>query len=339
MMQQSQSPDTPMKVFIGIDVCKDALEVAFRAADTGALLAQRSYANTATGHEALIQAACRYPEAHFVMEATGNYHLRLADALVKAGLPQTILNPLVIKRYAEMKLRRLKTDKSDAALIAAYACEQQPETQRLPSPVQQQLKQIATLAAQLVKQRTALKNIAHANRLLPEGARLCTAVVGQQIRAIDRALARLEAEQDRLTAQEFAHVRRLAESVKGIGAKTAIALIAYLGDLSGFETHKQVSAYMGLNPVPDQSGQHEAPMQISKQGNARLRTLFYLCAQSAARHNRTCRALYERLLAAGKRKKVALIAVANKLVKQVFVVIKTQQLFDNHYGEKPSLAA
>lgn len=317
MTQQRHTTDAPQKVFIGLDVSKDTLEVALRAADSGAILGQATYANTARGHQALIRAARPYPEVQLVMEATGTYHLRLADALVKAGLQQTILNPLVIKRYSEMKLRRIKTDKSDAALIAAYACEQQPEAQRPPSPVQQQLKQIATLAAQLVKQRTALKNIAHASRQLPDGARVCTAVVGRQIRAIDRELARLEAEQDRLTAQEFAHVRRLAESVKGIGPKTAIALIAYLGDLSGFETHKQVSAYLGLNPVPDQSGTREGPRQISKQGNARLRTLFYLCAQSAARHNTTCRALYERLLAAGKRKKVALVAVANKLVKQV----------------------
>ena len=97
---------------------------------------------------------------------------------------------------------------------------------------------------------------------------------------------------------------------------------------------------MGLNPVPQDSGTSlKAPRHISKQGNAPLRTLFYLCALSAKRHNKVCRALYDRLKVAGKPEKVALIAVANKLVKQVFVVVKTGVAFDDDYLDKMAPAA
>ena len=332
--------NTPENVIIGIDVAKDTLEAAFICQATGRLLHRQHLPNAAAGYRRLIASAQHYKHVHLVMEATGNYHLYLSEALAEANLTQSIINPLVIARFSQMKLRRTKTDKSDAVLIAAYGREQQPQPHRMNTEAQQQLKQIASVIEQLTKQRTALKNLRHAGSLLPRGARVCEDVLQHQIEEIDRNLKALEAEQERLAHEAFAAVDELARSVVGIGPRTAAALVAYAGDLSSFRTHKQLSAFVGLNPVAKQSGTSlNAQMHVSKQGHARLRTLLYMSAQWARRHNRDCRALYERLIAAGKRKKVALVAVANKLVRQLFGVIKSGMAFDNNYNMKTTTVA
>lgn len=320
------------QVIIGIDVAKDTFETAF-VSETR-LIEQASYPNTKVGHRHLIEAARRYEDPHLVMEATGNYHLRLSKALLTAGLRQSIVNPLQVKRFSQMKLRRMKTDKSDAVLLARYGQEQTPDENAPAGPAKAKLKQISTLIAQLTKQQTALKNQRHATDQLPESAGICEQIIDDQLQALEESLARLKDEQQRLAAEAFTHVKELIESVKGIGPRTTCTLLAYAGDLSSFDSHKQLSAFMGLNPVVKQSGKRTQRTHISKQGHKTLRTLFYMAAQSARFYNRTCRQLYERLIARGKARKVALIAVANKLVKQVFAVVKSQTLFDDDYQGK-----
>lgn len=327
--------DSTREVVIGIDVAQHSLETAFLCQRTGRMLERASLENTAHGHRRLIGMARRYGRAHLVMEATGNYHLRLADALDRAGLVTSVVNPLSIKRFAQMHLRRTKTDKSDAALIAAYGQHQKPEPHKPKTSVQQQLKQIASVQGQLTKQHTALKNLQHAARLMPEGSAVCAEVLQEQLEQLERALEELEREQARLVEAAYGPVNELARSVKGIGPKTASTLIACVGDLSSFDNYRQLTAFIGLDPKTQQSGTSlNVATHISKQGHARLRTLFYLGAHSARKHNRACRELYERLIAKGKKKKVALIAVANKLVKQVFAVIKSAVPYDNNYHVK-----
>ena len=141
-----------------------------------------------------------------------------------------------------MKLRRLKTDRSDAVLLAEYGREQKPALHHPQPVVQQQLKQINTHRRQLVKQRTALKNMRHANAQVPESAVVCDHVLETLIGELDEALARLHARQAELIDEAYAPVRALIESVKGVGPSTALAVLAYLGDLSRFSSHKQVVA-------------------------------------------------------------------------------------------------
>lgn len=320
------------QVIIGIDVAKDAFETAF--VSDRALIEQASYPNTKTGHRQFVKATRRYEDPHVVMEATGNYPLHLSKALLKAGLRQSIVNPLQVKRFSQMKLRRVKTDKSDAVLLARYGREQQPDENAPAGAAKAKLKQISTLIEQLTKQQTALKNQRHAAEALPEAAAVCEEVIEEQLEALEQNLDKLKEEQERRAGEQFSHVKELISSVKGIGPRTTCTLLAYAGDLSTFDSHKQLSAFMGLNPVVRQSGQRTQRAHISKQGHKKLRTLFYMAAQSARFYNRTCRQLYERLIARGKARKVALIAVANKLVKQVFAVVKSQTLFDDNYQEK-----
>lgn len=318
------------KVIIGVDMAKDKFDIS-------AAGWSQKLANTTEGHRRFIKALDRYENVHVVMEATGNYHLQLVKRLDAAAIACSVINPLQIKRFGQMKLRRIKTDASDAALIAQYGREQNPSLHKIQSVVQQQLKQINTHLDQFTKQHTVLSNLAHANSYIPDSSRECDQVIKQTMKQLECAMARLEAKQEALIEQTYAETKALVISIKGLGPRTTYALLAYVGDLSHFQTHKQLAAYMGMNPVPVESGTMLARSHISKQGNAKLRTLFYLCALSARRYNKDCKRLYIRLKAAGKREKVALIAVANKLIRQVFAVVKSGVAFDNDYVEKMNL--
>lgn len=328
----------PGSVLIGVDVSQERLDLAVISRTEGTLLRREHVPNTRHGHRRVVALSRSAQAAHVVMEATGNYHRKLLQVLDEAELDVSVINPLQCRRFGQMKLRRVKTDRSDALLLAEYGREQKPPRQRSVSAEQEQMRQIASLSEQLTKQRTALKNLEHAGSLLPEGSGICREVIRQQLEQLDETLKRLQAEQERLAKVSCAEARHLAESVKGVGCKTALALVAYAGDLSCFTSAKQLVAFVGLNPVPNQSGKKDGPRHISKQGHARLRTLFYMGAQAARRHNRACRELYERLIAAGKRKKVALIAVAGKLIRQVFAVIKSGLPFDDQHGLQKTIA-
>ena len=318
-----------ISVCVGIDVSKNTLDVAFICRASGEVRARDQVSNTTAGHGRLVEHARAYDVERVVMEATGTYHLHVAKAIRTAGLPLSIVNPLQVKRFAQLKQRRAKTDRADAALLAAYGREEEPEESEPPRPAQAKLKQIATLIDQLTRQRTALKNQQQAEETRPDRARVCHEVLTDQIQTLTRNIDQLKEEQERIAHEAFAEAKALAESVIGVGPRITCALLAYAGDLSGFTSHKQLTAFMGLDPRVHQSGTSKGPRGITKRGHRRLRTLFYMGAHSARVYNRACKALYQRLRARGKAKKVALIAVANKLVKQVFAVIKSQTVFDN----------
>lgn len=321
------------KVVIGIDVAKDKLDVAVLQA--GEWIKRVQVPNTASGHARLVRMARRFEWVHVVLEATGSYHSRLVTALLDAAVPVSVVNPLVIKRYAQMKLRRIKTDRSDAMLLAEYGTEINPGLYRLPPQGVRPLRQLQAQVDLFIKHRTALVNQLHALETLPDALASCRRILRQAIRQLDAHLKKLELEQQRIIDRAFAKERALLESIAGIGPRTSTVLLTTVGDLSQFDNHNQLAAFVGLNPKPVQSGTSLRPRaHISKQGHARMRTAFYMAAWSASAHNPACRALYERLLGRGKPKRVALIAVANKLLKQAFAIVKSGAPYDPNYQQQ-----
>ena len=320
------------KVIIGVDVSKDTLDIAALCSEEW--LTRLTLPNDASGHQRIVELATEW-SAHVVMEATGSYHARFVAALCKAGLLVSVANPLSIKRFGQMKLRRVKTDRSDAMLIAEYGRDQNPEPFQAESVATNQLRQLQTQVALLTRQRTALRNQLHAHQTLPNGHALCKKVTAQVVKQFDKSLAKLEEAQRVLVEQAYPSERALLESINGIGPKVATTILATIGDASRFNNYKQVTAFAGINPVRIESGTSLRPRShISKQGHTRLRTMLYLAALSAKRHNPACKALYDRLREKGKPPKVALMAVANKLVKQVFAILKSGQPYDPEYVPK-----
>jgi transposase len=309
--------------YIGIDISKASFDVAFPA---GKAYKLKKYANNAAGFAQLL--------AHLgdgcccVMEATGPYYMRLATFLHEQQIAVAVINPLVIKRFSQMRLLRAKTDQADAKLIAAYGQCEQPGLWTPPLQFISELQQESTVLEGLIKQRTALKNQKEAFDALPHVSQQALDSLDQLLQTLNEQISLLEKSMARKAKEHGDEQLECLRSIPGIGQKTAIQLFIVTQGFSRFETSKQLSAYIGISPRIYQSGTSvKGRPKISKLGMSRLRATLYMCTWSAVKCNKACREFYERLLAKGKAKNLALIAVANKLVKQAFAIATKKQIY------------
>lgn len=308
---------------IGIDCSKTTFEVALPFQNTYRIV---KFDNTQEGFVALFS---HLPEgSHCVMEATGPYYCRLASFLHQQHVPISVINPLVIKRFAQMRLIRVKTDKVDAMLIAQYGKLENPALWQPIPELLSKASQEMTLAQQLIKQRTALLNQQDAFRCLPCQSQKAQTALNQVLETLERQIEELEQSIYQQIKDHDENLLDNLQSIPGIGSKTATALIVLAKGITCFSNHRQLTSYVGLSPRIYQSGTSvKGKGYICKIGTARLRALLYMCALRAKKANPACRAIFERLQAKGKHFKVAMIAVATKLLKQVFAIAKSGQPF------------
>lgn len=310
--------------YIGVDVSKLTIDCAWFFEGRWH---HHRYANSLKGFKQALSAA---PDgSHWVMEATGTYHQRLSYFLHEQQCRLSVVNPLSIKRYGQMKLRRAKTDKADAKLIAEYGMSEAPKVWRPTSPEIAKLKQLEHWRQELMTTHTRLTNQLEAMNhsvycsesvvdLLHEQLTLCE----QQIKACEQEL------QQSVQKLEGELYQRLL-TIPGIGPKTACHLIILTDGFRRFDTVKQLIAYVGLASRAHSSGTSIAGSRaIVKSGTNVLRKLLYLCSWTASKTNPGCRQLSERLLAKGKPGKLVCVAVASKLLRQAFAVAKSQRSFD-----------
>jgi transposase len=313
-----------VKYCVGIDISKDTFDVFDNRNG------HHQYSNDLKGFKSfskvLKDSSC------CVMEATGCYHQRLAIYLFDNKVGVAVLNPLVIKRYTQMKLHHTKTDKSDAQMICSYAQEQrvslwQPEPEYI-----NECNMFQSAVGLYFKQRTAIKNKLHS--LSSRGVK-----TGVLIRSLKRQLIQLSKEikliEDKMeelikenNQQMYTNIR----SIPGVGKKTALLLIASTNGFKSFENHRQLSSFFGLAPTERSSGSSiKGRSRISKAGNPKIRNYLFLCSFTACKSNPQCAALYDRLVTKGKSKKLALIAVTNKLLKQAFAIAQSGVIYDPQY--------
>jgi transposase len=311
-----------MPTYIGIDISKKTFDACIN-------LKSRPFKNSAIGFAAFVKLIPA--DAFCVMEATGTYGFALAEHLIAAGFRVAIVNPLQVKRFGQMKLRRQKTDRADAVLITAFADNQQlgPDEQwQPPSDPTNELRQQQTVLEQLKKQRTALLNQLEALSQLPRPSRDAVRAIKKVIASIEKTIKDLEAAQQLRVRQDGDQLFQLVQSVTGIGPTASMALLIATNFFRSCSSARQLASYIGLCPRPYQSGSSiKTPGSIGHSGAPALRALLYVCSISAARYNRACRDLYVRLLAKGKSKKLAHIAVAHKLVRQIFAVVEKRAPF------------
>lgn len=314
--------------FIGIDISKRVCDVW--SDDFG----HKQFKNTIEGFSDFL--LLLHYNSWCVMEYTGSYYQQLAVYLYENDVAVSIVNPLVIKRFIQMKLQHNKTDKSDAKMIVQYA-QEQGVSKWSPSPEYiDECKDLHTTITLYFKQSTALKN--KLISLLDKGAKgkLITSIK-RQLRQVQSEVKLLEQEiESRVKVHEQELLTNLM-SIPGIGKKTAIMLIVCTNGFCSFENARQVSAFFGLSPVETSSGSSiRGRSRISKKGNPVMRNYLFMCSFTASHKNPQCKALYERIVAKGKSKKLALIAVTNKLLKQTFAIAKSGVRYDPNY--KPNLA-
>lgn len=266
-----------------------------------------------------------------VMEFTGSYYQNLALFLYENSISVSIINPLVIKRFIQMKLQHNKTDKSDAKMIVQYAREQKVVAWHPNPEYIDECKDLNTTISLYYKQTTALKN--KLISLMDKGVKgkILTSIK-RQIRNLEKEIKLLESQIESLIKMNEPELLTNISSISGIGKKTAMMLIANTNGFKTFDNAKQVSAFFGLSPVETSSGTSvRGKSRISKRGNPLMRNYLFMCSFTACKNNPQCKALYDRIVAKGKSKKLALIAVINKLIKQAFAVAKSGMPYDPNY--------
>ena len=302
--------------YLGIDISKETFDVINKEGK------HMQYCNNSKGFLRFYKVI---PKGSLcAMETTGIYHLRLAKFLYSKGIAISVVNSLRIKRFSQMHLRRNKTDKADAQ-------KQELQLWKPAAQIIEQSKDIYQIMEQYIEFRAGLKNKLDGLKSKDAPERLIESIVSQ-IDHITGSINELQTELDELIAAYNPVMLSNITSIVGIGQRTAALLIVATEGFKNFDNAKQLCSFFGLAPTETRSGTSiKGKSKISKMGNPLVRKKLYLCSLQASRYNKTCADLYQRLLAKGKPKKVALIAVANKLLKIVFAIAKSGLPYDREY--------
>jgi len=306
-------------IVAGIDVAKDKIDVCMRS-----LSLRRTFASTAAGRRELTSWLRRRKVGKAVMEASGGYEREWAKALRDAKIEVRIVDPKRVRSFARSAGRFAKNDTIDAEMIAWFAETFDEARGQSYDARREQLHQ-------MVHARQALKDMQ--SKLASQGEHAVPATVQRSHARISKTIAvelvRIEAEITALieATPDFAELAEIIESVPGIGPVTSAALIADMPEL-GQANNKVVASLLGVAPYDDDSGRRRGERHI-KGGRRRTRNIFYMaCLGAATRHNPVLMAFYDRLVAKGKLKKVALTACMRKLIGILNIMIERRQKWD-----------
>lgn len=323
-LQGWETENMPELIHVGIDVAKDTLEVA-----CGPEAATQRFTNDDTGHEALVSALGAHRVDLIVMEATGGYEAPCACALQAAGFAVAVVNARQARDFAKAMGYLAKTDCIDARVLATLAAvlAKRPEREKLiralPSEEQQRLHALVLRRRQLVQMLVAERNHLAMSHRAARGS------IEALIKAIRKQIGEIEGELVSHVARHHAELAGLLRSAKGIGPNTCMVLIADLPEL-GKLSNREISALVGLAPFNRDSGTMRGKRTIFG-GRAQVRCALYMATIVAMRHNRVIKCFYERLLAAGKPKKVAIVACMRKLLTILNAMVKTGKQWDETF--------
>lgn len=299
-----------VKKIVGIDVSKLTIDVYD---------GQKSYQfkNNIKGFTQLLKKT----KGHYVMEATGSYHVKLASYLFDGNCLVSVVNPLVVKRFSQMRLLRAKTDKSDAIMIYEYGQFDELKLWQAPKSYIVEVKQLFTSVDLMLKNRTGYANQLEAFSHMKIQNKKVIGSIKKQVLTLDKLIGNLEQEAEKLIKENAEILYEKLRTIPSIGRKSAIMLIAITNEFKNFESSKQLSSYIGISPRIYQSGTSvNGKGKICKMGMGQMRKVLFMGSLTAIRHNLACKKMFDRLVEKGKPKKVALVAVMNKLVKQAFAV-------------------
>ena len=231
-----------------------------------------------------------------------------------------------------MDLSKIKTDKSDAKMIQLYGKDREPKLWTGQSKTQQESLQLSRTLSIYSKQSTELKNKIHGEDVLGNPSKIVVSSLKRSLKYLKKEMDTLEKALDKNVKKEYQESLTLLKSIPGIGDKTALMLLVFTDGFQRFESSKELCSYAGITPIIRQSGSSvKGRPRISKMGNPKLRNLLFICSFNACKYNRACKALYDRIVAKGKSKKLALIAVCNKLLKQAFSIVKNGVPYNDEY--------
>jgi transposase len=301
-----------MEAYVGIDVSKDRLDVHILPQDE-AFNVERN----GKGLAALVERLRSFAPSLVAIEATGGFESTTAAALAGAGLPLVVVNPAQIRHYAQALGKRAKTDPIDAKVIARFAADVKPQVRALPDEMTQFLADLVARRRQIVEMLQAERQ-----RETRTTLRRLKKSIARLIKALEKELNELDSDIDDTVRGSplWREKEDLLASVPGVGAQTARTLLAELPEL-GTLGRKQIASLAGLAPYTRQSGQWRGKSMIGG-GRKSVRCALFMAALVAGRHNPHLKAFRDRLVAAGKPKIVAVVAVARKLLTILNAILR-----------------
>jgi len=307
------------QVFVGIDVAKDRLDVHVRPSDEAFAVARDG-----EGLAVLVERLQGLAPQIAVVEATGGFEVTVAAALAGAAIPLAVVNPRQIRDFARAMGQLAKTDALDARAIARFAEAIKPEPRPVPDDQARELSELVQRRRQVVEMMAMERN---RRRQLTQR---------RLIKGVDRVLAMLQKELSELEEDlddairgtpAWREAEDLLKSVKGVGDIVARTLIADLPEL-GTMGRKQIAALVGIAPLNRDSGTMRGRRTIWG-GRAKVRAVLYMAALVASQRNPQLAAFYQRLIAAGKPKKLALTALMRKLLTILNAILRDRRPWQN----------
>jgi transposase len=324
-------------VYVGVDVSKAKLDAAL-AWSAQQRQAVGRFDNTEVGIAKLVQRVTQLGPGevtfHLVVEPTGGYEARMVRCAYAQGWLVSVVNPWLVRRWAQGMGVRAKTDRIDAQVLSWYGAATQPPGQEPLGEAAQQLDELLRRRQDLEQLRQAERNRAAVAAHKPHTPPAVRQSLVRTLQALDEELAAIEDAIQQLLKQELVLRQQveLLRSLPGVGERVALPLLALLhrftARTAGQGTAKQLVALVGLDPQPHDSGSsvHQRPT-ISRKGDAHLRSLLYLGALGGKR-GKYLKPIYQQLVDRGKRKKVALVACARRMLVWAWAVFRTQIPFD-----------
>jgi len=313
------------KEYVGVDVSKESLDMVMYS--TGEMCC---VGNDEAGIAKATGWLKQVDPAIIVMEATGGMEVSLYVALQEANLPVAVINPRQIRDFARSMGILAKTDKVDAKVLARYAATIQPEVRPLPDEDAHKLRALVTRRRQLGEMIIAETNRARATRDKAMKERIHAHIewLKRELANIDKDISQRIKENPLWRAKN-----KLLQSTPGVGPVLSATLIAELPEL-GVLNRKKIAALVGIAPLNRDSGKHRGERSIWG-GRCKVRQSLYMAALSAARFNPAIQAFYQRLIASGKDKKVALTACMHKLITILNAMLKHNSYWSCNHATFP----
>ncbi|WP_425666994.1 IS110 family transposase [Vibrio tubiashii] len=311
--------NTLQNINVGVDTGKSQLDIYIRPLDI-----YFTVPNNDKGIKEAVRAIAKHQPQRVVIEATGRLEMPFILACDQAKLPYVIANPLRIKRFAGAIGQRAKNDRLDAALIAHYAEKVQPDLTELKA-------ENIRLMSDLVSRRNQLLSIQTMERnrlqILPKNI---ASTITPILTALKNQIEKVEAKITKLIdiSPEYQTKNEILQSMPGVGKILAASIISNVPEL-GYITNKQASSLIGVAPIVRESGRYKGK-RIIQGGRTQVRTVMYMAMMSAIQCNPVFKTTYERLLAAGKPKKVAIVACMRKMVVILNSMLRDGVMWDNN---------
>ena len=318
--------------YLGLDISKDTVDTYSDAC--GHLKIENSIQGIQKLSAHLQKNGLNQENTHICCEATNVYYLLVATTLHQNGYAVSVVNPLAIKGYAKMQLKRIKTDKQDAKLIAEFAKKEKPQQWKPNNETSIAIQSLHRRTEQLNSLLVAEKNRQEtADDYTKASVEKMVETIQEELESIREKIQNIIESDEQLKAKQ-----KILSTIPGVGKNTAQILLSVLIDLNKFKTAKHLISYLGLSPIIRDSGKYKGAQKVSKMGDKTLRKSLYMPARAACTRSKLWRSWFDAQVARGKHPKQVYVMMMCKILRYAYTCLKTNAPFDATMPQKADKA-